>query len=118
MPIIFDDSGMVEQVQLNPATSIGKEVCASHVIKVWDAVNAFIVQTLCGGKAVRIPGLLIATFKPIQIELSQRDVIFQKTPHVVLSSELALRHSLRVKKPPYNLDVCCIYNLFSAFLKL
>jgi len=105
MPIIFDECGMVEQVKMNPVTTIGKEVCASHVVKVWEAISAFIVQTLCGGRAVRIPGLLTVTFKIIQIELSQRDTILQKNPHLILSSELALRHSLRVKKPPYNLDI-------------
>jgi len=96
---------MVEQVKLNPETAIGKEMCASHVVKVWDAINAFIVQTLCGGKGVRIKGFFTITFKVIQIGLSQRDVILQKNPHLLLSSELALRHSLKVKKPPYNLDV-------------
>lgn len=105
MPIIFDEGGMVQEVRKNPETTIGKEICASHVVKVWEAVNAFIVQTLCGGKGVRIPGLLTITFKIIQIELSQRDIILQKNPHIMLSSELALRHSLKLKKPPYNLDV-------------
>lgn len=96
---------MVEQVKLNPETTVGREICASHVVKVWEAVNAFIVQTLCGGRAVKIPGLLTITFKIIQIELSQKETILQKNPHIILSSELALRHSLKVKKPPYNLDV-------------
>jgi len=96
---------MVEQVKLNPETTIGKEMCASHVVKVWDAICAFIVQTLCGGKGVKIHGLLTITFKVIQIGLSHREVILQKNPHLLLSGELALRHSLKLKKPPYNLDV-------------
>lgn len=105
MPIIFDEAGMVEQVKKNPASLIDKEICASHLVKVWEAVCAFIVQTLCGGRGVKIPGLLTISFKVIQLDFSARDVILQKNPHIMLSSEIALRHSLKLKKPPYNLDV-------------
>jgi hypothetical protein len=59
MPIIMNTEGMCEEAKKNTCTVIGKEVCASHVAKVWEAISDFIIQNLCNGRAVKIPGLLI-----------------------------------------------------------
>lgn len=37
--------------------------------------------------------------------MSQREVIVQKVPHILLASEIEKRHGLKVKRPVYNLDV-------------
>jgi hypothetical protein len=55
MPIIFSPQGMVEQVKKNPATVLDKEICASHIVNVWEAVSGFIIQNLCQGRGVKIP---------------------------------------------------------------
>ncbi len=55
MPIIFSPEGMVEQVMKNPATALNKEICASHIIKVWETVSGYIIQQLCCGRGVKIP---------------------------------------------------------------
>lgn len=50
-------------------------------------------------------GLAVITFKVMAFDLSPRDVMVQKVPHILLLSELAVRHALKVKRPAYHLDV-------------
>lgn len=37
--------------------------------------------------------------------MSQREVMIQKVPHILLSAEIEKRHGLKIKRPVYNLDV-------------
>jgi len=105
MPIIFSPEGMVEQVCKNPATALNKEICASHIIKVWETVSGYIIQQLCKGRGVKIPHLAVITFKIKTVEASAREVMVQKIPHIFLAAEIEKRHALKVKRPVYNLDV-------------
>lgn len=50
---------MVKEAEKNPVTVVGKEICASHIVKVWDAISAYVVQQLCHGRGVRIPGKIL-----------------------------------------------------------
>jgi len=105
MPIVFSPEGMIEEVKKNPCSTLDKEICAAHIVKVWEAVSEYVIEQLCKGRGVKIPRLAVINFKVKTVEMSPKEVIVQKIPHILLSSQIELRHKLKVKRPVYNLDV-------------
>lgn len=96
---------MAEEAQKNVHTLIGKEVCPSHVFKVWEAISKFVMDQFCIGHGVRIPDLATLTYKIFTTDVSQRNVIVDKIPLILISENLTKKYALKSKRPAFNLDI-------------
>ena len=103
--IIFNEKGMITHASENPYPRIPNEICPTHVCRVWKAVFAQIHEQLYSGRGVKIPGLLLITYKITKQAVSHSYVTVNRIPVMLLCEDVSKKYFITNKRPPFNLDV-------------
>jgi len=111
MALVLDREGRVRAACRNPLTLVGRDICASHIMEVWDIIPKYIMEEVERGFGLRIPGLVSFNCKTVTYCSYPQLYTMDKFLHMVVSEDLIKAYGLKANRPPYTLVSLELFNL-------
>lgn len=99
MALQFDREGRVRAACRNPLTLVGRDICASHIVEVWDIIPKYIAEEFERGHGLRIPGLVTFGYALVKNCAYNQMFTVDKYVSMMISEELVNKYGLKATRP-------------------